>query len=92
MTFKIFGWVLVNSIVIFGLYSLCKSHKYVEYRNKWSMSVNERFEYKKKRFCSVPLWMLFLFAIALTFAVIRNAYTTYAFLLVIGLYALFITF
>ena len=92
MSFTLFGWFLVNLIIILGLYSLCKSHEYVQHRSKWSIPSSAEFEYKKKRFCSVPLWLLVLFALAFTFALTINAYTVYAGFAVIGLYAFFIRF
>ena len=54
------------------------------------MTPSERFEYRNKRFCSVSLWFLVLFALALTFAFHEN--NVYAIFLALGLYALFMLF
>ncbi len=56
------------------------------------MTPSERFEYRNKRFCSVSLWFLVLFALALTCIFTQNAYSEYALFLALGLYALFILF
>ena len=79
-------------MVLVGLYSLCTSHEYIERRSKWTMPRNERFEYINKRFCSVSLWFLVLFALALTCIFTQNAYREYALFLALGLYALFMLF
>jgi len=92
MSFTLLGWFLVNLIIILGLYSLCNSHEYVQRRSRWLISSSERVEYRNKRFCSVPVWLLILFALVLSFALTINAYTVYASFALIGLYALFILF
>ena len=91
-SYKIFGWFVLISTILFGLYNECESHEYVEKRSRWSMNVSERFDYKKRRFCSVPVWFLVLVALALTFSFNVNAYTTYAFYSLLALYALFMFF
>ncbi len=91
-SYKIFGWFAIILTILFGLYNECESHEYVEKRSRWSMNVSERFDYKKRRFCSVPVWFLVLVALALTFSFNVNAYTTYAFFSLLALYALFMFF
>lgn len=92
MTLKLVGWFALILIILLSLYNLCESHAYVEYRIRWTMSPKDRYEYKKKRFCSLPVWFLVLLAIGLTFLFNKNEYTTYGAIGVIALYALFIFF
>ena len=83
-------WFIINLLILVGLYSLCTSHEYIERRSKWNMTPSERFKYRNKRFCSVSLWFLVLFALAITFAFHEN--NVYALFLALGLYAIFILF
>jgi uncharacterized membrane protein len=92
LSYKLVGWFTLILIILFGLYNECESHEYVKKRSKWSMSSKERYEYKMGRFCALPMWVLVLVAISLTSALNVNAYTTYAFYVLLGLYALFMLF
>ncbi len=91
-SYKNFGLFALILTILFGLYNECESHEYVEKRSRWSMNVSERFDYKKRRFCSVPVWFLVLVALALTFTFNVNKYTTYASVSLLVLYTLFIFF
>jgi hypothetical protein len=91
-SYKIVGWFVLISTILFGLYNECESREYVKKRSRWTMNVSERFDYKKRRFCSVPVWFLVLVALALTFTFNVNKYTTYASVSLLVLYTLFIFF
>ncbi len=92
LSYKLVGWFALNLIILFGLYNECESREYVEKRSRWTMSPKDRYEYKKRRFCSVPIWFLVLLALALTISFNVTAYTTYAFYSLLALYAMFMLF
>ena len=91
-SYKMFMYLVLTIIIFFIIYNSCDSHDYIQYRNTWEMSRKDRVEYKKKRFCSVPLWFLVLVAITITFTFNVNPYTTYATVLLFVLYLIFIYF
>jgi hypothetical protein len=91
-SYKLVGWFTLILIILFGLYNECESHEYVEKRSRWTMSSKERYEYKMKRFCALPMWFWVLFALALTISFNVTAYTTYAFYSLLALYAMFMLF
>lgn len=92
LSYKLVGWFALILIILFGLYNECESREYVEKRSRWTMSPKERLEYKKRRFCSVPVWFLVLVALALTISFNVTAYTTYAFYSLLALYAMFMLY
>ena len=90
--YKIVGWFILILIILLALYNECQSREYVKKRSRWTMTPKERHEYRKRRFCSVPVWFLVLVALALTFTFNVNKYTTYASVSLLVLYTLFIFF
>lgn len=90
--YKIVGWFILILIILLALYNECQSREYVKKRSRWTMTPKERHEYRKRRFCSVPVWFLVLVAFALTFTFNVNKYTTYASVSLLVLYTLFIFF
>lgn len=92
LSYKLVGWFALILIILFGLYNECESREYVEKRSRWTMSPKDRYEYKKRRFCSVPIWFLVLVALALTISFNVSKYTTYAFYSLLALYAMFMLF
>lgn len=92
ISYKMSGWFVLILIILLGVYYSCKSHEYIKYSSTWEMSRKDRQEYKKKRFCSVPIWFLVLIALAITFTFNDNKYTTYSTFILIALYVVFIFF